>query len=1099
MEIKLDSLEYIDEDDKQVIVIKENNENLSPVSLSILDSIIDKKITIIFSQGPLNLTPIISCLFAYLKNQDVLIGIPKSLFKDVYGTKITKGNYTKIYFSLLYRRKFPSSSRYFYYDMLWCNGKIDEEQNELTELDIETYPTHGTLSRKRKYEETIIERLNNGSFQNIPKIVSIPVEGITPAGMMNEKDIKFEKIGYKLKKFDPKLIIYESINERQYSLINITELIKTIKNSDRKLLLHFSWPYLKGLSGFLTTFKNDDTINVFHIGKRLCIETRKKIKKPSPNLIHLSLEGGLWDRVYYPNEVSLDFKIRLPASNINIEHLSVDDLRYWDWYFDTIIEDIWKNLKYEPIGGFEENILKFPPVINTFLCPSEIKRGVFSEKNKQWSSLPINESISINKGENSPAIRAFNGLCSDIERFRDISYKLRGVYTNSTINKKTLLQTYFIEKIIDIFEQTQGNKNKPNNTTQTSIVVANLHPYLKTQSSFLDSLSYLFNSFKNIISSLHILRTNNTIFIEYTSENGGTIKEIIFENGTIQKAGINNFKRFIFNNNPEINISFFQKEKHLEITEYIDMPVDYLEFTKDTTIKKKYLKNLVTYKAVIEDNGSLHETKLMNISFERKSSNSILNVKVEQRTDNYPKSIVENEIQIRYTELATMQTLPNELIKTSELLIPGPIPFHTISDDDILISHGYDALLLPFKEIIFFAYPGRNFKELLKQIKLYKDLISENETNISKRDLLFSINNTNKSRRYELPPKPDVKDIVEDEHDTPTDSAIRQEQLDESNADETEVEEMKTLKNIWAQTRNKAHNMPQNRSFIHNPSKEYIKFDVKFEDGTTDTISFQKGILIRKKYGDDYILSSIDELSENDHIIYIQTDERETIENYLLKTILSEDDMSLEEITKPLTALKTFYEIIHSLNFKQSYDETLMKKFDWLSPEQKENLFKIFSILFSRDQSSLQYTLTILIDSSIWKGLIIPETLMQIFEKGSKKITYSKLFNLAKCMGLNYQETSFKMLCSTAINEDTHYSFHDDKNVMAIGHLIGHMGIIENYQIINEKGSRIGTFLRQVGRSINRVANGRGDFLNPIDNAIEQKMKKCKVVKIGAC
>lgn len=1095
--MKLDSLEYIDENDKQVIVIKDKNENLSPISLSILDSILDKKVTLIFSQGPLNLTPIISCLFAYLKNQDVLIGIPKSLFKDVFGTKITKGNYSKIYFSLLYRRKFPSSSRYFYYDMLWCNGKIDEEQNEMTELDIETYPTHGTLSRKRKYEETILERLNNGSFQNIPKIVSIPVDGITPAGLINEKEIKFDKIGYKLKKFDPKLIIYESINERQYSLDNITELIKTIKNSDRKLLLHFSWPYLKGLSAFLTTFKNDNNINVFHIGKRLCIETRKKIKKPVPNLIHLSLEGGIWDTVYYPKDVYLDFKIRLPASNIKIENLSVDDLKNWDWYFDTIIEDIWKHLKYETIGRFEDNILKFPPVINTFLCPSEIKRGVFLKKNKQWSSLPINESISINKGKDSPAIRAFNGLCSDIERFRDLSYKLRGFYTNSAITKKTLLQTYFIEKIIDIFERIHESNNKPNKIAQTSIIVANLYPHLiKTKTSFSDSLSYLFKSFKNIQNSLHILRTNNTVFIEYTPENGGKIKEIIFENGTIQKAGIYNVKQFISNNNPEINVSFSKKERHIEITEYVNLSADYIEFTKDTTIKKKNLKDLVTYKAVIKDSGSFHETKLINISFERKSSNLILNVKVEQRTDNHPKSIVENEIQIRYIELAKMQTLPYELIKSSELLIPGPIPFHTISDDDILISHGYDALLLPFKEIIFFAYPGRNFKELMKQIQLYKDIVSESETKISQRDLLFSIEHTNKSRHFELPPKPDVKDIIEDELDTPMDSAIRQEQLDESNANETEVEEIKTLKNIWAQTRNIANNMPQKRSFIHNPSKEYIIFDVKFEDGTTDTISFQKGILIRKKYGDDYILSSIDELSENDQIIYIQTDERDSIENYLLKTILSEDEMSLDDILKPLTALKDFYKVINTLDYTENYDEQNMKKLDWLSSDQKKNLYDIFSLLFIRELSSLAETLNDLICNSVWKGLIKPEKLIQIFGAGNKMITYSKLFNLAKRMGLNYTENSFKTLCSTAINDYKHYSFHDENNLLVIGRLIGHMGIIENYQIINDKGSRIGTFLRQVGRSINRVANGKGEF-NEMDIAIEEKMKKCTIVKIG--
>ncbi|MDW7728106.1 MAG: hypothetical protein SCH70_13580 [Candidatus Methanoperedens sp.] len=58
------------------------------------------------------------------------------------------------------------------------------------------------------------------------------------------------------------------------------------------------------------------------------------------------------------------------------------------------------------------------------------------------------------------------------------------------------------------------------------------------------------------------------------------------------------------------------------------------------------------------------------------------------------------------------------------------------------------------------------------------------------------------------------------------------------------------------------------------------------------------------------------------------------------------------------------------------------------------------------------------------------------------------------------------------------------------------MGIIENYQMINEKGIRIGTFLRQVGRSINRVANGKGDNFNEMDIAIEEKMKKCTIVKI---
>ncbi len=1090
----LDSLEYISETGQEII-IKKNNNRLSPISLSILDSVLDKKVTIIFSQGPLNLAPIISCLFAFQKKQDVLIGLPKTIFKESFEKN------KEIYFSLLYKKKMNSgatSSFYFYSDMLWCKGEIDEEANVLIKLDITTRPKHGKLKYRDDYDKYAKDRLTNGTFQKIPKIVSMPIEDIPPAGIIGEKAIKFENEAYILNNFNPMLIIYDSINERKYSFENIIELINKTKKTDIKLVLHFSWPYLKGLSTFLTGFKDNSNVNVLHFGKRFCIESRNSFEKPPSNALPLSLEGKLWD-VYYPDYLFLNFKIILPTSNINHKNPSVKDIEYWDWPFDERIKEIQEHLKYESLDKLEENILRFPPIIDTFLCPSEIKRRTLLRENKSWIYLPINESVSISAGEIGHAVREFAGLCSDLERCRDLSYELMDLYTNSAVTKKTLLQAFLIEKITN-----QASVIEPDKTSATSIVIANLFPYFGTQTSLADSFYYLIKSIADIIKSLklpYILNKENTLYIKKESHNSEKLKEMIWKDKSIQEVDIKKIKKLFLCNNSKVKVSATKESKHFEITVEINIPTEYLEFSQQSsTISRKYFKGPVFYKAIIRDDGSFNEYKLLNISFERKLKNSILKVEVENRSDKINKKIVERNIQIIYTELSKMQNLPHELIQNSELLIPGPIPFHTISEEDILISHGYDALLLPFKNIVFSAYPGMNFKKLLRQIKLYNDLLFENQTRISRRDLLFSLDHTKNIRRFNLPPKPSLDDIQEEGHevDTPIDTTIRQELLDDSNTDKDEREEIRTLKDIWTQIQKKSLKSSSTTPFKHKLSKEQIEFYVEFETGARETISFPLGMLIRKKISGAYILSPIEELSEEDTIIYIQTDERESIENYLLRTIISEDEMSLEDILEPLTALKSFYTALKSLDIRKGYDETKIKNLDWLSTTQKENLFNLTRILLSERSIQDVQNVQNFLNNSIWHEIIKPERLIDIFNDGNRTLTQEKLYNLSVEFGLkNYTLNSFKQICKKTIHEQKHYHFINEINLLAIGRLIGHYEIIENYQLINEKGAGIHNFLKQVGRSIQRVANGRGDPLNDMDNAIEPKMKKCKIVKVG--
>ncbi len=308
-------MEYVTENDLQEPIFQHIKSSmapeckLTPISNEILDSAFRYRITIIFSQGPLNLTSFISSLFALQKEQDVLIGIPKRLFHESFERN------TEIFFSLIYRKKMDavaSKSLYFYYDMLWCKGEIDEEINELIKLDISTRPKHGTLKSKRDYDNYARDRLTSGAFKTKPKIVSIPIEEVTPAGIIGEKEIKFEDYNYTLKNLNPQLIIYESINERKYSFDSILDLINKTETMDIRLVLHFSWPYLKGLSAFLKKIKDNNNVNVIHLGKRICIESQKDFEKPKPNILPLSLEGQSWD-IYYPKRRFFEFKIILPV------------------------------------------------------------------------------------------------------------------------------------------------------------------------------------------------------------------------------------------------------------------------------------------------------------------------------------------------------------------------------------------------------------------------------------------------------------------------------------------------------------------------------------------------------------------------------------------------------------------------------------------------------------------------------------------------------------------------------------------------------------------------------------------------------------------
>ena len=134
-------------------ITKINNTNLSRLSFGIIESIISKPITIVFSQGNFNLSPLAACLIAYTKRVDVLIGKPKTVYKQTYEVE------KETYFSLTFREEIKdnivSKNNFFYKDILLCTGSINLETNDLKSIRIEVYPELGTKKYRTEYRNEI--------------------------------------------------------------------------------------------------------------------------------------------------------------------------------------------------------------------------------------------------------------------------------------------------------------------------------------------------------------------------------------------------------------------------------------------------------------------------------------------------------------------------------------------------------------------------------------------------------------------------------------------------------------------------------------------------------------------------------------------------------------------------------------------------------------------------------------------------------------------------------------------------------------------------------------------------------------------------------
>ena len=1091
--LKLSDIYFKDDDDLNIILSENENQNniISKITLEILNSFFCGNDQLIFSQGPLNMTILLASIYSLRYNQDVVIFLPQKNFEKNYK------KYMKDFFSIQYStQNYPFTTFFLYNKILLCQGRLNDHL-ELTDLDIASKPIYGDLDFRRKYSQFIWDKWRKGTLTTTREIVFIPIETSIPSQILGEKNIKLGEEKKNILNFDPQLFIFESMNENNYSFERIDLLIKLFNKMKRRYIFHFSWPYLRGAERFLNTLTNQKSIEkiaVFHLGKRLCMELGRQLIKPPPYALQISLEADLWERQYYPFNTNVNKHIILPSLGSFL--LSTEDLEVMEYETDTYVYEINKLLNEIQCGYFIDSILRFPPCLDSFVLPQEIKD--FDKNIMKF--IPLNDIISKKLKDHQQLLRFFNTVNRNIEKHRDLFYQINGLNTMTRITKRTLFQMYILQSLnIDIEEAFVDEPKKRN-----KIIIANLFPKLNSTNGIREMLNYMLQSIQGVIEDVKFpsLRLQNDFVI--LIDNNNTPICNLWHLGTIFVPNLEliiNRMKYNYSKYP-IKITSRQIEGGIEVRIFLDLFTKYADI--DTTSNSLKINsciwegfNLCIWRAY--HNGNWEYLVLKDLKVEDSSNFRSFNSNWIYQ-DYKTKKEINKDIEIQYMNLNNIRTLSIESVMNSILMVPGPIPFTSTSNERVFLSEGYDVILMPFKKIIFFAYPGRNINYLIAQLRIYRELFSEKLTEIGRRDLAFSCKYT----------QPNLANLIKTNYNQNTtnenlefDNSIRQELLNE---EITLPEDRKTIRKIkdiidviGNQVEENEHESEDEVSTLleGKPSTD-IELEVKFDDGNKEKIVFETGTLLRKKELNEYVLVPVNNLREGDEIIYITKGRRkQSIDDYLLGIFLDNKMVSLKQIFEPFICLKIICDVLQTI---ESNNHTSSKSFNdiyWLNDDQKWILFRVIRALLNNENIiAKKYFVS---NFNIWKSFITVDELANILNSQEKRnrLTYEKIYEIAKKAGFNLKLSTFKEYCSFDTKIDKHYFFREDVNLLAIGYLIGNQENIENYDELNRIGKQVGIFLQMIGRRILQIAEGKRELLDEIDILIENHMQKCKILSVS--
>jgi len=1007
---------------------------LGPISDSIIEDSINDNIVLIFSQGDLNLTPLIASLFIESKSEgDVVIGIPANKYNKL--NKIYHDNF----FSLT-----RGDSHFIYKDALWCSvSKKKEEDTIKTENDdkttfilndIQTKPKYGKIEYRKYVENSIKEGLKEGTINKNKFILTFRLDtGFENIGLDNTS-LLIENKDYKLRPINPKLIILESVNDTMYNLNPIIPFIKYLIKNGISAVIHFSWPYINGFGNLLQSINKledgKEKIKIFQLGKRFSLEikdfvTNSILKSTNSNSIdvaleehpafkQLSLEGKKWEYYYTSTTNKLENIAFCVPIDLSVNMDNFNDFLTTPSEIDTRIEETKQALNEYKLQSELGYILKYMPFVNSFVPPTELKYTII-QADGTYSKRNILDIISnIKKRLKDDIVYALN---SEWEIINSIS---------ETLNLSDYMH----------------NIKTPMVNTKYSAV-----------------FSFLLKSFFEV-------NNMDIIICDYNSKSG--------------------FKKYM-------------SDYICRLFKYIkkNLPFSYDKLPKNDFIIFSSINNIIEQK--------MDSNEITKFDFEKKKLSEFVITFYTKSINGKPS---EKKININ---LENMKYLYNNLnyydYKKTILLLPGPLLIGFDGEVPVL-PEGIDLYIRPFHKIITFVNHGMNYNKAIKQITTIKDFLFGDILNrIAKKDLeiSYNLNNSLKEKLETLFTMPGVikeLDVNKSDNNIKIENSLNEVITEEflENEKNMDVSEYKTLKELWESISNKKYNVQS--AVNHENTEEFSNILVRFEKtGIEEVISIRSGTYIRLIDSEDDEPILIDNIKPGQRIAYIESESKDSLDNYLIKEYAGYLGITIEEVLEPYKCLYVFYNTISNINFSEPYSEEKFNPLYWLGPIEKKELYDNIRFLMQPGKiniSDAEKIRTHFKNSIVWNSLSELEdkqlTVLKNRFAFKKEIDIKDLYYLAKNFGFELKGVSFMPLLRDLADNKNKYFFRDEKNLLAISVLIHYNKIVENYEELTYAGKNILKLLQQIGKSLRRVVSDKKKALNEMDLLIEEKVMVCTVL-----
>ncbi|TFH06043.1 MAG: hypothetical protein E4H14_11570, partial [Candidatus Thorarchaeota archaeon] len=421
-------------------------------------------LSVVFSQGPMRLSPLLGITIARHKDSDVLIGLPRKQFNDL--AKEYQNSFLSFHSGI---------GRFFYQDMLWCTAEITTTGSTLEIKEVATKPKWGKSAYKNKCDEILRQQLVDGTCYNWPRILCIPIDTVLPENILGNTRFTYGKKTYNLAPFTPSFVILESVNERIYSIDPVIAMIESLRERSIDGVIHFSWPYFPGVEKLQSQIaelnkQGQNPITVLHLGKRYCLEMKDRFNDYVLNIHNrpyhsmerflrdhsgfrnFSVEGRYWNDCYPLGQHAT------LGEGVTVAVVDYDgttggkpllNLAQTEGPFDGLMQETISSVVDSEKEGFTlpwKPFIIVPPFFDSFVLPMDTK--VFCQNdNGEYRALQLVDALRVKVKSHNPAIGSFANLCSQMDTVSDFAHMIQGISTFRGVGKSTALMCYLYNEI----------------------------------------------------------------------------------------------------------------------------------------------------------------------------------------------------------------------------------------------------------------------------------------------------------------------------------------------------------------------------------------------------------------------------------------------------------------------------------------------------------------------------------------------------------------------------------------------------------------------------------------------------------------------------